>query len=42
MVDRQNLFDQPVKNDLRIYVYDKIKKNAIVCLVDCPYFESHL
>ena len=47
MTDGQNLFDQPVKNDLR--TYNNIWKTAIgpgdgyttVCLLDNNYFNKH-
>ena len=47
MIGGQNLFDNPVKSDMRIY--DNILKIAtgqgddytIGCLVDYPYFKEH-
>ena len=46
-IDGQNLFDQPVKNGMRIY--DNIQKIATGrgddytnrCLLDYPYFKEH-
>ena len=46
MIDKQNFFDQPVKNNLR--TYDSIRKFAIVqgddyttdCLLDYNYFNN--
>ena len=46
MIDGRNFFDQPIKNDLKIY--DNIRKIAtgqgddytIGCLLDYPYFKS--
>ena len=47
MIDGQNIFDQPVKNDMR--TYDNIRKIAtgqaddytIGCLLDYSYFKKH-
>ena len=47
MIDGQNFFDQPVKNDLR--TYDNIQKTAIGqgddytagCLLDYNYFKNY-
>ena len=47
MIDRQNVFDQPVKSDLR--TYDNIWKIATGqgdhyttgCLIDYHYFKEH-
>ena len=47
MTDRQKLFDQPVKNDMR--TYDNIRQiatgqgvdNTTGCLLDYPYFKKH-
>ena len=47
MIDRQNILDQPGKNDMR--KYDNIRKIATgqgdkyttVCLVDHPCFNEH-
>ena len=47
MIDRQNILDQPGKNDMR--KYDNIRKIATgqgdkyttVCLVDYPCFNEH-
>ena len=47
MIDRENFFDQPVKNNLR--TYDNIRKNATGqeddytggFLLDYPYFKEH-
>ena len=47
MIDGQNFFDQPTKNDLR--TYDKIREIAIDqgngytsgCLLDCNYFNNY-
>ena len=47
MINRQNLLDQPVKNDLM--AYDHIQKIATGqnndyttgCLLDIPYFKEH-
>ena len=47
MIDEQNLFDQPTRNDLA--TYDNIRKNAIGqgddyasdCLLDCNYFKNY-
>ena len=46
MIDGGNVFDQPVKNDMR--TYDDIRKIATGqeddytngCLLDCPYFKE--
>ena len=46
-IDRQNLFEQPVKNDLR--TFDNIPKIAIgrgddyttICLLDYNYFKDY-
>ena len=47
IIDGQNVFDEPVKNDMR--TYDDIQKLATWqghnyttgCLLDCPYFNEH-
>ena len=47
IIDGQNVFDEPVKNDMR--TYDDIQKLATCsgdnyttgCLLDCPYFNEH-
>ena len=47
MIDRQNLFDQPAKNNSR--TNDNIQKNltgqeddyTTGCLIDCPYFKEN-
>ena len=47
IIDRQNLFEQPVKNDLR--TFDNIRKIAIgrgddyttICLLDYNYFKDY-
>ena len=47
MIDGKNFFDQPIKNDLKIY--DNIRKIAtgqsddytIGCLLDQPYFKKY-
>ena len=47
MIDGQNIFDQPVKNNL--VTYDYIRKNATgqgddfttVCLLDYSYFNKY-
>ena len=47
MIDSQNIFDQPVKNNWR--TYDSIRKNAIGqaddyttgCLLDYNYFNNY-
>ena len=46
MIDGQNFFDQPVKNDIK--TYDNIRKTATGqgddytsdCLLDYPYFKK--
>ena len=47
MIDRRNFFDEPIKNDLKIY--DNIRKittaqgdyYATGCLLDYPYFKKY-
>ena len=47
MIDRRGVFDQPLKNDIRIY--DDIQNITIkqaenyttVCLLDYSYFKKH-
>ena len=47
MIDGQNLFDQPVKSNIK--TFDNIKKIAIgleddyttACMIDYPYFKDH-
>ena len=47
MKDGRNFFNQPIKNDLKIY--DNIRKLAsgqgddytTACLLDCPYFKKY-
>ena len=47
MIDGQNLFDQPVKSNIK--TYDNIEKIAIgleddyttACIIDYPYFKDH-
>ena len=47
MIDGQNVFDQPVRNDMRRY--KNIQKDVTcqgdnyttVCLLDYPYFKEH-
>ena len=47
MIDGRNLFDQPIKNDLK--TYDNIRNIAtgqgddytIGCLLDQPYFKKY-
>ena len=36
MIDEQNLFDQPTRNDLTTY-----DNNASDCLLDCNYFKNY-
>ena len=48
MIDGQNIFDQPVKNNLR--TYNNIRKITIAqgvdyttgCLLDYPYFKKYV
>ena len=39
MIEGQNLFDQPVKNDLRIYYFEKLLQNWF--LLNYPYFKEN-
>ena len=47
MTDRRNLFNQPIKNDLK--TYDNIRNFATGqgddyttgCLLNCPYFKKY-
>ena len=48
MIDGQNIFDQPVKNNLRTYnnirkiTIDQGVDYATGCLLDYPYFKKYV
>ena len=46
MIDGRNLFDQPIKNDLKTYNIGKIATSedddyTTWCLLDYPYFKNY-